>query len=254
MKTLMSALVSGIVTLSLLGLMSITGCSSVKSAASALMPGEKKPEEKIKVGARLHLKVPPQVALILFQDVASKNDWKVLNAGDQRDINGEVKGKFFRVETIQFVGGRRIMSGVFFKEKDDDETSYVTMGKPGADVEYGIPLALVKPMQAAVAEWTGEPEERDELDERDGRDDEAISLEEALRGDPWAGGPDERDDEDSPLEEALSGDEWAGELDELDELDGLDELDELDGLDELDELDELDDEESPLEEALRGDL
>ena len=86
MKTLMSALVSGIVTLSLLGLMSITGCSSVKSAASALMPGEKKPEEKIKAGARLHLKVPPQVALMLFQDVASKNDWKVLNAGDQRDI------------------------------------------------------------------------------------------------------------------------------------------------------------------------
>ena len=173
------------------------------------MPGEKKPEEKIKAGKRLHLKVPPQVALMLFQDVAPKNDWKVLSAGDQKDINGEVKGKFFRVETIKFVGGRRVMSGVFFKEDDDEEKSYVTMGKPSTDVEYGIPLALVKPMQAAVAEWAGERDERDELDELD---DEESPLEEALSGDQWAGERDERDeldeldDEESPLEEALSGD------------------------------------------------
>ena len=233
MKNLMSALVVGIVGLSLLGLISMTGCSSVKSATSVLIPGAKKPEEKIKVGERLRLKVAPQVALMLFEDVATENDWKVLSAGDQRDINGEVKGKFFRVETIKFVGGRKIMSGVFFKEKDDDEKSYVTMGKPSTDPEYGIPLALVKPMQAAVAQWTGEAEEQEERDDLD--------------------------DEESPLEEALSGDQWAGgrdelvEPDEFAELDELDEPDERDGLDELDELDVLDDEETALEEALSGD-
>ena len=241
----MSDIVIGIVSLSLLGLMSLTGCSSVKSAASVFIPGEKEPEEKIKVGARLHLKVAPQVALMLLQDVATENDWKVLSAGDQRDINGEVKGKFFRVETIKFVGGRRIMSGVFFKDNDDEEKSQVMMGKPSADVEYGIPLELVKPMQAAVAEWTGEPEgldefdEQAELDEREELEDEESPLEEAMRGDPWADEPEELEKSEGQ--------------DELGELDELEELGELGELDDLDEREELEDEESPLEEAMRGD-
>ena len=233
MKTWMSDTVIGIVSLSLLGFTSLTGCSSVKSAASAFIPGEKKPEEKIKVGARLHLKVAPQVALMLLQDVATENDWKVLSAGDQRDINGEVKGKFFRVETIKFVGGRRVMSGVFFKDADDEEKSMVMMGKPAADVEYGIPLELVKPMQAAVAEWTGEPARLEEFDEQ-------VELDER----------EEFENEEGSLEEAMRGNSLADEPEELEE---LDELDELDVLNDLGELEELEDEKSPLEEVIHGD-
>ena len=233
MKNMISGLVAGIVSLSLLGLINMTGCSSVKSATSALIPGAKKPEEKIKVGERLHLKVAPQVALMLFEDVATENDWKVMSAGDQRDINGEVKGKFFRVETIKFLGGRKIMSGVFFKEKDDDEKSYVTMGKPSTDPEYGIPLELVKPMQAAVAEWTGEPARLEEFDEQ-------VELDER----------EEFENEEGSLEEAMRGNSLADEPEELEE---LDELDELDVLNDLGELEELEDEKSPLEEVIHGD-
>ena len=72
------------------------------------------------------------------------------------------------------------MAGVFFKEKDDEEASYVTMGKPGTEVEYGIPTALVRPMLAAVAEWTGEVDETFAAEE----DAETLSpLESALGGD-----------------------------------------------------------------------
>ncbi len=167
-----------------LSLFSLASCGSVKSTVSSMstiIPGvEPKKEERIKAGEKLNLKVPPQVALMLFQDVATENGWEVSARGDQRNINGEVTGKFFRVETIQFVGGRRIMSGVFFKEKDDDEASYVTMGKPGPEAAYGIPTALVRPMLAAVAEWTGEV---DETSETVDVETEPSPLEEALGGD-----------------------------------------------------------------------
>ena len=164
-----------------LSLLSLVSCGSMKSTVSSIIPGgEKKEEEKIKAGKKLNLNVPPQVALMLFQGVATENGWEVRSAGDQRSINGEVTGKFFRVETVQFVGGRRTMTGVFFKEKEDDETSYVTMGKPGTEVEYGIPIALVRPMLAAVAEWTGEVDETFEAEEDAAAEPERSPLEEAL--------------------------------------------------------------------------
>lgn len=167
-----------------LSLFSLASCGSVKSTVSSMstiIPGvEPKKEERIKAGEKLNLKVPPQVALMLFQDVATENGWEVSARGDQRNINGEVTGKFFRVETIQFVGGRRIMSGVFFKEKDDDEASYVIMGKPGPEAAYGIPTALARSMLAAVAEWTGEVDETFETVEAE---TELSPLEEALGGD-----------------------------------------------------------------------
>ncbi len=169
------------VSLSFLGLVSCGSVKSTVSSVSTIIPGvEPKKEERIKAGEKLNLSVPPQMALMLFRDVASENGWEVSAMGDQRNINGEVTGKFFRVETIQFVGGRRIMSGVFFKEKDDDEASYVTMGKPGPEVAYGIPTALVRPMLAAVAEWTGEVDETFETVEAE---TELSPLEEALGGD-----------------------------------------------------------------------
>ena len=149
------------VSLSFLGLVSCGSVKSTVSSVSAIIPGVEPPkkEERIKAGEKLNLNVSPQMALMLFRDVAEENGWEVSAMGDQRNINGEVTGKFFRVETIQFVGGRRIMSGVFFKEKDDDEASYVTMGKPGPEAAYGIPTALARPLLASIAEWTGEADE-----------------------------------------------------------------------------------------------
>ena len=200
------------VSLSFLGLVSCGSVKSTVSSVSTIIPGvEPKKEERIKAGEKLNLNVSPQMALMLFRDVAEENGWEVSALGDQRNINGEVTGKFFRVETIQFVGGRRIMSGVFFKDKDDDEASYVTLGKPGPEAAYGIPTALARPLLASIAEWTGETdetletvedatewdpleealdedfEERDEaeLEERDEFEDTEFSaLEEDLDSDP----------------------------------------------------------------------
>ena len=200
------------VSLSFLGLVSCGSVKSTVSSVSTIIPGvEPKKEERIKAGEKLNLNVSPQMALMLFRDVAEENGWEVSALGDQRNINGEVTGKFFRVETIQFVGGRRIMSGVFFKDKDDDEASYVTLGKPGPEAAYGIPTALARPLLASIAEWTGETdetletvedatewdpleealdedfEERDEaeLEERDEFEDAEFSaLEEDLDSDP----------------------------------------------------------------------
>ena len=180
------------VSLSFFGLVSCGSVKSTVSTVSAIIPGvEPKKEERIKAGEKLNLKVPPQVALMLFQDVATENGWKVSAMGDQRNINGEVTGKFFRVETVQFVGGRRIMSGVFFKEKDDDEASYVTMGKPGPEAAYGIPTALARPLLASIAEWTGETDETFETVEDE---TEWSPLEEAL-------GEDFEEREEAALEE-----------------------------------------------------
>lgn len=167
-----------IVSLSFLGLVSCGSVKSTVSSVSTIIPGvEPKKEERIKAGEKLDLKVSPQMALMLFRDVAEENGWEVSAMGDQRNINGEVTGKFFRVETVQFVGGRRIMSGVFFKEKDDDEASYVTMGKPGPEAAYGIPTALARPLLASIAEWTGEADETLETVEDE---TEWSPLEEAL--------------------------------------------------------------------------
>ncbi len=166
------------VSLSFLGLVSCGSVKSTVSSVSTIIPGvEPKKEERIKAGEKLNLNVSPQMALMLFRDVAEENGWEVSALGDQRNINGEVTGKFFRVETVQFVGGRRIMSGVFFKDKDDDEASYVTMGKPGPEAAYGIPTALARPLLASIAEWTGET---DETFETVGDETEWSPLEEAL--------------------------------------------------------------------------
>lgn len=187
------------VSLSFLGLVSCGSVKSTVSSVSAIIPGVEPPkkEERIKAGEKLNLNVSPQMALMLFRDVAEENGWEVSAMGDQRNINGEVTGKFFRVETVQFVGGRRIMSGVFFKEKDDDEASYVTMGKPGPEAAYGIPTALARPLLASIAEWTGEADETIE------------TVEDATE---W-----------SPLEEALGEDFEEREEAALEELDEFEE-------------------------------
>ncbi len=192
MKTDITRNVVWIVSLSFLGLVSCGSVKSTVSSVSTIIPGvEPKKEERIKAGEKLNLNVSPQMALMLFRDVAEENGWEVSALGDQRNINGEVTGKFFRVETVQFVGGRRIMSGVFFKDKDDDEASYVTMGKPGPEAAYGIPTALARPLLASIAEWTGETDETFETVEDE---TEWSPLEEAL-------GEDFEERDESELEE-----------------------------------------------------
>lgn len=166
-----------------LSLLVVAGCGSVRSVTStvtSIVPGvEKKAGDKLKVGEKLQLKVSPEIALMLFRSVAEENGWEVKSVGDQRNIEGAVTGKFFRIETVQFVGGRRVMTGVFFSDKADEDVSQVTLGKPGSEDAYGLPIALAGKMRAAVAEWTGE----DALDVAE-TDSELTPLDEALQGEP----------------------------------------------------------------------
>lgn len=166
-----------------LSLLVAAGCGSVRSVTStvtSIVPGVDKPAgDKLKVGEKLQLKVSPEVALMLFRSVAEENGWAVKSVGDQRNIEGAVTGKFFRIETVQFVGGRRVMTGVFFGDKDDEDASHVTLGKPGSEDMYGLPIALADKMRASVADWRGE----DALDVAE-TDAGLTPLDEALQGEP----------------------------------------------------------------------
>lgn len=166
-----------------LSLLVAAGCGSVRSVTStvtSIVPGVEKPAgDKLKVGEKLQLKVSPEVALMLFRSVAEENGWEVKSVGDQRNIEGAVTGKFFRIETVQFVGGKRVMTGVFFNDKDDEDASHVTLGKPGSEDMYGLPIALADKMRASVADWRGE----DDLDVAE-TDAGLTPLDEALQGEP----------------------------------------------------------------------
>ena len=163
-----------------LSLLVAAGCGSVRSVTStvtSIVPGvEKQAGDKLKVGEKLELKVPPEVALMLFRSVAEENGWEVKSVGDQRNIEGAVTGKFFRIETVQFVGGRRVMTGVFFSDKTDEDVSHVMLGKPGSEDMYGLPIALADKMRASVADWRG-----DDLDVAE-TDAGLTPLDEALQG------------------------------------------------------------------------
>ena len=165
-----------------LSLLVAAGCGSVRSVTStvtSIVPGvEKQAGDKLKVGEKLELKVSPEVALMLFRSVAEENGWEVKSVGDQRNIEGAVTGKFFRIETVQFVGGRRVMTGVFFSDKTDEDVSHVMLGKPGSEDMYGLPIALADKMRASVADWRG-----DDLDVAE-TDTGLTPLDEALQGEP----------------------------------------------------------------------
>lgn len=208
-----------------LSLLVVAGCGSVRSVTStvtSIVPGvEKKAGDKLKVGEKLQLKVSPEIALMLFRSVAEENGWEVKSVGDQRNIEGAVTGKFFRIETVQFVGGRRVMTGVFFSDKADEDVSHVTLGKPGSEDMYGLPIALADKMRAAVAEWTGE----DALDVAE-TDSELTPLDEALQGEPsrpeaWRAELEAESDEISPgLDDDFGAELGESDLTSLD--DGLD--------------------------------
>jgi len=99
-------------------------------------------EKGIEAGEKLHLKIPSDQAIRILDDVASRHDWSIVSVGDQYDMQGQ-RGKYYRMETTRFIGGRKEMSGVFF---DEPEGCFTVVGKNDA----GLPDELVEPFLAAV--------------------------------------------------------------------------------------------------------
>ncbi|HEV8715954.1 MAG TPA: hypothetical protein VGX03_24395 [Candidatus Binatia bacterium] len=130
-------------------LVHLTGCSTVKSVIPGM--GSDSPSGAA-VGEKLHFKITPEEAIAILQEVAPQNGWKVASTGDQFDLQG-LRGKYFRLETEKFLGGKKDMSGVFFSEPSG---SYVVVGKSN----MGLPQELTGPFLAAVEARTktaGEP-------------------------------------------------------------------------------------------------
>ena len=115
-----------------------TACNPVRMATNAVGLTEK----GIEAGQKVHLRVPPEQAVRILDEVAAEHGWSVVSVGDQYDMQGQ-RGKYFRMETTRFIGGRKEMSGVFFTEP---EGSYVVVGKTDA----GLPEEIVEPFLAAV--------------------------------------------------------------------------------------------------------
>lgn len=117
----------------------LAGCSTVKSVIPGM--GSDSPPGAA-VGERLHIKITPEEAIAILQEVAPQNGWQVAGTGDQFDLQG-LRGKYFRLETERFLGGAKSMSGVFFSEPSG---SYVLVGKSNT----GLPQELTGPFLAAV--------------------------------------------------------------------------------------------------------
>jgi hypothetical protein len=120
-------------------LTSLTNCGTVKSVVPG-MGGDSTSEAK--AGERLHFKITPEEALAILVELAPQNGWEVISTGDQYDLQGP-RGKYFRLETTRFIGGRSSMSGVFFSEPAG---TYVIVGKK----DSGLPQDLVAPLIAAI--------------------------------------------------------------------------------------------------------
>jgi len=110
-------------------------------------------EKSLAGGEKVHLKVPPEQALRVLDEVAAQHGWSIVSVGDQFDMQGQ-RGKYFRMETVRFIGGRKQMSGVFFNEPGG---SYVIVGRN----EAGLPPELVEPFLAAVNGQQGSTKEEE---------------------------------------------------------------------------------------------
>jgi hypothetical protein len=124
--------------LSLLCLAHFAGCGTVKSVVPGM--GDANPPEG-SAGGRQHLPVSPEEAVAFLREVAPQHGWEVISSGDEFDMSGP-RGKYFRLETDRFVGGRKSVSGVFYSEPTG---TYV----PISD-KNGLPEALVEPLIAAI--------------------------------------------------------------------------------------------------------
>jgi hypothetical protein len=126
--------------------MNLISCRTVTSVIPGI--GD---DEGPEAGQRLYLNVTPEEALALLVQLAPEHGWQVASTGDQFDMTG-LRGKYFRLETEKFIGGRQEMSGVFF---NDPNGTYVIIGKRGT----GLPEPLVAPLTAAVEKRTVKPAE-----------------------------------------------------------------------------------------------
>jgi hypothetical protein len=120
-------------------------CNPIRTVQS-VVPGLKS-ESSAEVGEKLKLQIPPEEAIKVLDEVAAQNGWYLVSVGDQHDMQGR-RGKYFRLETDRFIGGRKQMAGVFFS---DAAGSYVIIGK----YDTGLPQELVPAFTAAVQQQNG---------------------------------------------------------------------------------------------------
>ena len=125
-------------------LTALTACNPVRMATNTVGLTEKGRE----AGEKIHLRVPPEQAIRILDEVAAQNKWYIVGTGDQQDLQGQ-RGKFFRIETDLFIGGLKQMTGVFFAEP---EGCFIVVGK----TDTGLPEPLVEPFLAAVTEHVKE--------------------------------------------------------------------------------------------------
>lgn len=122
------------------------GCNPLSTVRS-VVPGLKSESSGPEVGEKLKLRISPDEAVRILDDVAEANGWYLVSVGDQHDMQGG-RGKYFRLETDRFIGGRKEMAGVFF---NDTNGSYVVVGKH----DSGLPQELVPAFMAAVQQKGG---------------------------------------------------------------------------------------------------
>lgn len=122
------------------------GCNPL-STVKSVVPGLKSESSAPEVGEKLKLRITPDEAVRILDDVAGANGWYLVSVGDQHDMQGG-RGKYFRLETDRFIGGRKEMAGVFFS---DPAGAYVLVGKH----DHGLPEELVPPFLAAVRQRSG---------------------------------------------------------------------------------------------------
>ncbi|MGE0682112.1 MAG: hypothetical protein AB7P69_14595 [Candidatus Binatia bacterium] len=122
----------------------ISACSSVQSTVQGIVTGEAPADETY--AGRQHFPVTPGEAVDCLLDVAPRHGWKVVSTGDEYDVYGQ-RGKFFRIETDQLLGGKKTVSGIFYAEKTG---AYVRVSE-----NNGLPETLVEPLIAEVREKKG---------------------------------------------------------------------------------------------------
>lgn len=138
----MIRILSLLLSMSLLSL----ACNPIRTVQS-VVPGLKSESSGPGVGEKLKLQIPPDEAVKILDEVAAQNGWYLVSVGDQHDMQGR-RGKYFRLETDRFIGGRKQMAGVFFS---DAAGSYVLIGK----YDTGLPQELVPAFVAAVQQQSG---------------------------------------------------------------------------------------------------
>jgi hypothetical protein len=133
--------------------LAVSACSSVQSTVQEIVTGEAPTDETY--AGRQHFPVTPQEAVDFLRDVAPRHGWEVVSAGDEYDVYGQ-RGKFFRMETDQLLGGKKTISGVFYAEKTG---AYVRVSE-----NNGLPEVLVEPLIAEIKEKKGYKEKVPETD------------------------------------------------------------------------------------------